>query len=1070
MRKLLTIFLCIFYFHFFYAQSNTSDLQQLLKKIEVDIQNDSSFHIKTILADCQTATELNNGRKTQSFATILFLKGKALSKDKQYELAVSEYSQSLDIVKHLDDKNYEEILKTYNHRAMAERQLRNYQTMIDQLNEGLEFTQQKLDPDNIEIIESWLLKMRAFRRMGDYGKAIELGNKVLKLCESNPNITSTKLAIIYNNLGTAYKRNGNSLQSFENYEKAIEIHKRNNLLDEDTGSTYYNLANLYISIGAFNKALTYYDKAIEIFTKIDYDLVIPRCLVGKGIIYRNWGDYDRTLTHYQKALALMKQLKKPYPPNIATNYMNIGACYRHMKDFTKARKNINQALTIYQDFFKKPHSYIGRAKAHLAEIENKLGNYDLALKYFEEAKEMYVLTSGPNHNYIPVIIASKAGIYHKQNNLDQAYSTINQAIQEAQKNNWTHPTRILWDARKASILIDKNKEQEAFALIDSVFQKTGFDEAKISTLSNIAFYAPILNLIKTKAEVHKSLYQKNNDLNELMKSAKEHELAIKVLFELRKNFRTENSRQFALEKQFDLIAITIADLKDLFDQTSDPKYLEKAFQIAEKTKSLILMEAFEKKRATAFSNIDPTILKREQYLKANLELYEQLQYKESNKKEPNDSLIQEFNQQIFDFTNAYYAFQDTLHSHLKSFSNETNEVVDLATISQHLTAQNLATIEYFLADSNLYVFTFFKDQSYFDKIELPADFKNQLLSYCEDLASPNSNFEKSKGNLISNFLLKKSFDRLGSTDDIQKITIIPDIWLGYLPFETLPIPNIESKMIIEKYDISYAYAAHLLMAQKNNSFQNADKSIATYAPQYQSQNQYIAAALRTRSGKNLSDLPGAKREADLIAQLFGGDAFTGKEVTESQFRQSAKDYKLLHLSMHADMDDVNPMYSHFIFNSEQDSIHDGILTASELHNLQLNADLAVLSACNTGFGTIKKGEGIMSLSRAFRYAGVPSTVMSLWKVPDDATSKIMTSFYQFLKDGDSKDSALRRAKLAYLDQTITPEQKHPFYWAGFVAAGDMDKINLSSSNFWNWGMRLIFVVGFIFFVQYFRKD
>ena len=110
----------------------------------------------------------------------------------------------------------------------------------------------------------------------------------------------------------------------------------------------------------------------------------------------------------------------------------------------------------------------------------------------------------------------------------------------------------------------------------------------------------------------------------------------------------------------------------------------------------------------------------------------------------------------------------------------------------------------------------------------------------------------------------------------------------------------------------------------------------------------------------------------------------------------------------------------------------------------------------------------MSLSRAFRYAGVPSTVMSLWKVPDDATSKIMSSFYQFLKEGDTKDSALRRAKLAYLDQTMTPEQKHPFYWAGFVAAGDMEKITVTSSNYWKWGIGLFLVIGLFF--SFFNKS
>lgn len=1069
MRKLLGILLCIFCIQYISAQTLQPELQQVLEKIEMDLKNDSIFNIQATLQDCKSVFDLIGDKKTQSLATIFFLKGKAFLKDKQYKLAIIELLQSLKIAKQLKEKDYKHILRTYNHIADSERNLQNYQSTIDHVNEGFAYVQQKLEPKDIEIIEGMLLKMRAIGRMGDYKDAIKIGHEILKLCESNPNVTLIKLSVVYSNLGTAYKRIGNNTLGYEYYEKAIEIYKTLNLRNQTFGDMHYNLANLFLSIGAFNKALDYYDMAIKIYKEIGYDLIIPRCLVGQGIVYRNWGDYERTLTHYQKALALSKQLKNPYPPNMGTNYMNIGTCYRHMKNFPKAKENIEKSLTIYQDFFKKPHSKIGRAKAHLAEVENQLGNYDLALKYFDEAKEIYTVSIGLNHPYVSTIIASKAGIYKKQNLLDKAYITINQAIKHADKNNWTHPMRYDWYAMKASILIKQNQEQKAFAIVDSTFQKINFDESKISTLENIAYYPIILHLLKTKAAGHKALYEKNNDVAELLQSAKENEFAIKILFELRENFRTEDSRQFVLEKRFDVIAETIANLKELYDQTDDAQYIEKAFHIAEKTKSLILMEAFEKKQATALADIDPAILEREQYLRGNLELYEKLHHKQLTKKEPNDSLIQEFNQKIFDNKNAYFALQDTLDLHLKSFSNKNNEVANLSTISQHLANQNSATIEYFLADSNLYIFTFFENQHYFDKVELSSDFKNQLLTYCESLASPTSNFEKSKGTFISNFLLKKSFERLGQSEAIQKITIIPDIWLGYLPFETLSIPNENSKMLIEKYDVSYAYAAHLLMAQKNNSFQNAKKSIATFAPQYQTQNQYIAAALRTRSGKNLSDLPGAKREAELIAELFGGDAFTGNKVTESQFRKNAKDYKLLHLSMHADMDDVNPMYSHFIFNTEKDTIHDGVLTASELHNLQLNADLAVLSACNTGFGTIKKGEGIMSLSRAFRYAGVPSTVMSLWKVPDDATSKIMSHFYQFLKEGDTKDSALRRAKLAYLDQTITPEEKHPFYWAGFVAAGDMEKISVSSFDFWKWGMRLTFVIGFIFLFRFFRK-
>jgi len=455
----------------------------------------------------------------------------------------------------------------------------------------------------------------------------------------------------------------------------------------------------------------------------------------------------------------------------------------------------------------------------------------------------------------------------------------------------------------------------------------------------------------------------------------------------------------------------------------------------------------------------------EQILKGNLEIYEKLLYREKNQKEPNDSIVKGLNEKIFDAKEVYYAYQDSIKTFISTQSHERNSIPSLTDISQQLAMTNAASIEYFIADSSLYIFTFTEDQHHFDRVDLPFDFKDQLLTYCENLAYPNRPFDDKLGAFISEHLLGKSFQYFSKNKNLQRLTIIPDTWLGYLPFETLALPNDPSKLLIENYDVSYAYATHLMLAQKNNNFQSASKPIATFAPQYEKSNELIAQVLRSRVGKTLSDLPGAKKEAELIANLFEGDAYTGVGITESQFRNIATDYKLLHLSMHAEMDDVNPMYSHFIFNTSNDTIHDGILTAAELYNLPLKADLAVLSACNTGFGAIKKGEGIMSLSRAFRYAGVPSTVMSLWKVPDEATSKIMGNFYQFLKEGDTKDSALRRAKLAYLDQAITPEEKHPFYWAGFVATGNMEKIDLSSSPFWKWGIGGILFFGVVFFAR-----
>ncbi|MEL6988581.1 MAG: CHAT domain-containing protein, partial [Bacteroidota bacterium] len=139
---------------------------------------------------------------------------------------------------------------------------------------------------------------------------------------------------------------------------------------------------------------------------------------------------------------------------------------------------------------------------------------------------------------------------------------------------------------------------------------------------------------------------------------------------------------------------------------------------------------------------------------------------------------------------------------------------------------------------------------------------------------------------------------------------------------------------------------------------------------------------------------------------------------------------------------------------------------NELCNMNLNAQLAVLSACNTGSGSYKKGEGNMSLSRAFNYAGVPTTVHSLWKVPDEATSSIMLKFYEGLKNGLRKDEALKNAKSSYLENNVIPERAHPYYWAGFVLNGNESPILIEAKTSYTWliilGMAMLSILAFWF--------
>src|SRR5690606_519627 len=154
---------------------------------------------------------------------------------------------------------------------------------------------------------------------------------------------------------------------------------------------------------------------------------------------------------------------------------------------------------------------------------------------------------------------------------------------------------------------------------------------------------------------------------------------------------------------------------------------------------------------------------------------------------------------------------------------------------------------------------------------------------------------------------------------------------------------------------------------------------------------------------------------------------------------------ILHLAMHSTLNSSDPELSNLMFsNSEED--HE--MYISELYGMNFNSNLAVLSACNTGIGGFQDGGNLVSMHQAFTVAGIPATIASLWDAPDHSTKEIMIAFYKNLQQGHDKASALRQAKLSYLENTNDENLQHPFYWAGFVLSGDESPIQLTAKSSW----------------------
>lgn len=271
---------------------------------------------------------------------------------------------------------------------------------------------------------------------------------------------------------------------------------------------------------------------------------------------------------------------------------------------------------------------------------------------------------------------------------------------------------------------------------------------------------------------------------------------------------------------------------------------------------------------------------------------------------------------------------------------------------------------------------------------------------------------------VSRTLQDALFERILGPLDIENansILFVAEGFLNFLPYEALfktPKP------------ISYAFSFKHLLLESKAAHLPAQR-LAGFVPTYGTQ-----------------ALPHSLSELQAVQEHWGkSNLYIGQEATKSNFLQSLGQYRTHHLAMHSVLDEEDYEESHLLFSNEEK------MYFHELYALNFPSDLVVLSACNTGLGQYLNGEGVMSLARALSYAGVKSSVASLWQIPDKESAELMRLFYQNLEKGLSKDQALMEAKLSFVEEN--PMKSHPYYWAGFILSGDVQPLSFGS-NRWYW--------------------
>lgn len=568
----------------------------------------------------------------------------------------------------------------------------------------------------------------------------------------------------------------------------------------------------------------------------------------------------------------------------------------------------------------------------------------------------------------------------------------------------------------------------------------------------------ILNIIKNKQICMNKLYGAiKNDSSELLISSIEYtERTHRYLIKNRSDLEVSKGKLFLSENFKSLYESGIESAYWMYRRNEgESKYFSKAFSFFGFSKSLLFLEqsgelgrALDKRLSKDFRN---------RYFSLKQEV-EQLE-------EKFNLLIDEVaNSDSLRIVNANLM---TKASKLKNLSDSISYVLgdqsqfDLSRDEQFnflktYASGDRAILEYFVGEEAIFVFGVFNDKKVFERIDLEEEFRSsftQLISAISKrpkIRDYHVNFEsyKSTAHFLYTLLLEKAMDIFGP--DVLRLTIVPDEQLSKLPFEILLVSD---KAQTDSYrDLDYViqhlrinYFLSSMEATGAISEKRAKKSLFGIGYSESSN-------LRLRS--SFGALPGTEREIRYLESNISGDYFFGPDGTKETFLSEARNYDVLHLAVHGQSDSTNRYLSSLVFNGEN-----SVLKTNDLYAAGLTARLAVLSACESGVGQINKGEGTFSIARGFALVGVPSIVMSLWKVNDKLASELMVEFHRRLQNGQSVNVALTESKKLFLINS-DKYTSHPYYWSAFVSLGKEVVIEEKTYNVKTWHL----LVGFILVV------
>jgi CHAT domain-containing protein/tetratricopeptide (TPR) repeat protein len=862
-------------------------------------------------------------------------------------------------------------------------------------------------------------------------------------------------AVTLNNIGVVYRSLGEMQKALEKYNEALPISQA---VGDRRGEadTLNNIAVVYWSLGEMWKALEKYNEALPISRAVGDRSAEAETLTNIGAAYRSLGEMRKALEKYYEALPLSRAIGDRRVE--AATLSSIGTVYWLLGEMQKALEKFNEALPLSR--------VVGDRRVEVATLNSigvvyrSLGEMQKALEKFNEALPIYQA------------VGDRSGEAYTLINIGTVYRLLGEMQKALEKYNEAMPL--------SRAVGDRSGEAATLNYIGLVYDSLGETQKALEKFNEAL---PIFRAIGDRNREAAALLgiarveQKRGNLAQARQTI---EQAIGMIESLRTNIAGQELRASYFASRHEFFETYIDVLMQMHKQNQAAAFDAVALAVSERARARSLLELLKESRADIRQGVDGSLLERERSLQERLNAKAAAQVSLLNRKHTPEQAAAAA-KEIAAITAEYEDVRDQIRARSPRYAALTQpQPLGLTEIQQQALDEDTLLLEYALGEKRSHLWLI--SQRSIDSYELPprAEIEAatrrvyELLNARPKRRTPPDPQFIAQAKTLSGMLLGPAAAKLGA----KRLVVVAPGALSYLPFAALPAPEDEKRPageyepLIAKHEVVCIPSASVLSTIRHETAgrQRAARSVAVLAdPVFEVSDPRLASAKNGNSSgetpaapavdeellgltrairtMNFSDaragftrLAFSRQEAQsIIALTPKGTGLKATDFNASRdlaLSRQLSQYRILHFATHGLLNSERPELSGLVLSliDREGKPQDGFLRLHEIYNLQLNADLIVLSACETGLGKEIKGEGLIGLTRGFMYSGAPRVVASLWNVDDLATAELMRLFYQrMLKDGLPAGAALRAAQL---DLSGQKRWASPYFWAGFVLHGE----------------------------------